>query len=180
MRGPSARPRLFPLTWPLLLELLLGIGIGIIGTGLAARLSDNSGAAFGIANQVFAALFVLFRVIGAGVSVAVTQALGAGRRELPGTGHRLLDRLAGEDAEHHRDPAGPGDRLDASGEDYEGTGARGGSTNSISRPVSAFWAEKTLADSRASSRLGVRYRKPNHSLLVMNIMSTTATLNVSP
>jgi putative MATE family efflux protein len=65
----------------MLLELLLGIGIGVIGTALAARLSDNSGAAFGLANQVFAALFVLFRVIGAGVSVAVTQALGAGRRD---------------------------------------------------------------------------------------------------
>lgn len=84
MTAPSARPRLFPLTWPLLLELLLGIGIGIIGTALAARLSDNSGAAFGLANQVFAALFVLFRVIGAGVSVAVTQALGAGRRDQAG------------------------------------------------------------------------------------------------
>ena len=81
MTAPSARPRLFALTWPMLLELLLGIGIGIIGTALAARLSDNSGAAFGLANQVFAALFVLFRVIGAGVSVAVTQALGAGRRD---------------------------------------------------------------------------------------------------
>ncbi|KQW41266.1 MULTISPECIES: MATE family efflux transporter [unclassified Roseateles] len=81
MTAPFARPRLFALTWPMLLELLLGIGIGVIGTGLAARLSDNSGAAFGLANQVFAALFVLFRVIGAGVSVAVTQALGAGRRD---------------------------------------------------------------------------------------------------
>lgn len=79
--SPRHRPRLLPLTWPLLLELLLGIGIGVIGTALAARLSDHSGAAFGIANQVFAALFVLFRVIGAGVSVAVTQALGAGRRD---------------------------------------------------------------------------------------------------
>lgn len=81
MTALSARPRLFALTWPMLLELLLGIGIGIIGTALAARLSDNSGAAFGLANQVFAAVFVLFRVIGAGVSVAVTQALGAGRRD---------------------------------------------------------------------------------------------------
>jgi putative MATE family efflux protein len=77
----TTRPRLFALTWPVLLELLLGIGIGVIGTALAARLSDNSGAAFGLSNQVFAAVFVLFRVIGAGVSVAVTQALGAGRRD---------------------------------------------------------------------------------------------------
>ena len=81
MTALPARPRLFALTWPVLLELLLGIGIGVIGTALAARLSDNSGAAFGLANQVFAAVFVLFRVIGAGVSVAVTQALGAGRRD---------------------------------------------------------------------------------------------------
>lgn len=65
----------------MLLELLLGIGISVVGTALAARLSDDSGAAFGLASQVFAALFVLFRVIGAGVSVAVTQALGAGRRD---------------------------------------------------------------------------------------------------
>ncbi|MFT7724516.1 MAG: MATE family efflux transporter [Roseateles sp.] len=77
----TARPRLFPLAWPMLLELLLGIGIGVVGTALAARLGDDAGAAFGLANQVFAALFVLFRVIGAGVSVAVTQALGAGRRD---------------------------------------------------------------------------------------------------
>jgi len=75
MTAAFARPRLFPLTWPLLLELLLGIGIGVIGTGLAARLSDDSGAAFGLANQVFATLFILFRIIGAGVSVAVAQAL---------------------------------------------------------------------------------------------------------
>lgn len=81
MKVVNRRPRLFSLTWPLLLELLLGIGVGIIGTGLAARLSDDSGAAFGLANQVFATLFILFRVIGAGVSVAVTQALGAGRRD---------------------------------------------------------------------------------------------------
>lgn len=76
-----ARPRLFALVWPMFLELLLGIGLGVIATGLAARISDTSGAAFGIANHVFTTLFILFRVVGAGVSVAMTQALGAGRRD---------------------------------------------------------------------------------------------------
>ena len=77
----SARPRLFAVVWPMFLEFLLGIGLGAIATALAAKLSDTSGAAFGIANHVFTTLFILFRVVGAGVSVAMTQALGAGRRD---------------------------------------------------------------------------------------------------
>lgn len=77
----SARPRLFSLAWPLFLELLLGIGIGVVGTVLAARLSDAHGAAFALANHVGGTLFILFRIIGAGVSVVVTQSLGGGRRD---------------------------------------------------------------------------------------------------
>lgn len=77
----SARPRLFSLAWPLFLELLLGIGIGVVGTALAARLSDAHGAAFALANHVGGTLFILFRIIGAGVSVVVTQSLGGGRRD---------------------------------------------------------------------------------------------------
>jgi Na+-driven multidrug efflux pump len=77
---PRTPPRLFPLAWPLFLELLLGIGVGVVGTVLAARLSDASGAAFALANHVAAMLFILFRVVGAGVGVVVTQSLGAGRR----------------------------------------------------------------------------------------------------
>jgi Na+-driven multidrug efflux pump len=75
------RPRLFPLAWPLFVELLLGIGIGVVGTVLAARLSDDSGAAFALANHLLGSLFILFRLIGAGVSVVVTQSLGGGRRD---------------------------------------------------------------------------------------------------
>jgi Na+-driven multidrug efflux pump len=74
-----ATPRLFTLVWPLALELLFGIGVGVAGTVLAARLSDQSGAAFALTNHVVGMLFVLFRVVGAGVGVVVTQALGAGR-----------------------------------------------------------------------------------------------------
>lgn len=73
--------RLFPLAWPLFLELLLGMGVGVVGTALAASLSDASGAAFALSNHVVGMLFILFRVVGAGVGVVVTQSLGAGRRD---------------------------------------------------------------------------------------------------
>lgn len=75
------RPRLLTLAWPLFIELLLGIGIGVVGTALAARLSDESGGAFALANHVGGTLFMLFRIVGAGISVVVTQSLGGGRRE---------------------------------------------------------------------------------------------------
>lgn len=80
-RSFRPRPRLFALAWPMFVELLLGIGVGVAGTMLAARISDNAGAAFALAGNVTAMLFLLFRIVGAGVGVVVTQNLGAGRRE---------------------------------------------------------------------------------------------------
>ncbi len=62
-------------------ELCLGIGVGVVGTILAAHISDPAGAAFALANQISAMLFILFRVVGAGVSVVVAQSLGSGRRD---------------------------------------------------------------------------------------------------
>lgn len=81
VRSEHARPRLLPLAWPLFTELLLGIAVGLVGTGLAARLSDTSAGAFALANQVAGTLFILFRIVGAGVSVVITQSLGSGRRQ---------------------------------------------------------------------------------------------------
>jgi putative MATE family efflux protein len=80
-RASAHRPRLFALTWPLFLELLLAIGVGVIGTAMAARIGDASGAAFALANHVMGSLYILFRVVGAGVGVVVTQNLGGGRPE---------------------------------------------------------------------------------------------------
>ena len=75
------RPRLLPIAAPMFVELILGIGVGLVSTALAARLSDTSAAAFSLAHHVFAMLFILFRVVGAGVGVVVAQCLGGGRRE---------------------------------------------------------------------------------------------------
>nr|WP_315393841.1 MATE family efflux transporter [uncultured Duganella sp.] len=80
-KSPSGMPPMFNLAWPLLVELVLAIGAGVVGTALAARISDAAGGAFAIASQVSATLFILFRIIGAGVSVVVTQNLGGGQRE---------------------------------------------------------------------------------------------------
>jgi len=62
-------------------EMLLGIGVSVLCTGMAGRLSDDTGAAFAMGTQLAATLFLLFRIIGAGVSVVITQNLGAGRPE---------------------------------------------------------------------------------------------------
>jgi Na+-driven multidrug efflux pump len=80
-RTPVQTPPMFNLAWPLLVELGLAIASSIIGTALASRISDEAGGAFAIASQVSAALFILFRIIGAGVSVVVTQNIGGGQRE---------------------------------------------------------------------------------------------------
>ena len=78
--GSQVSPRLLHVATPLFIELCLGIGVGVIGTVLAARLSDASGAAFALANHVVGMLFILVRIVGAGVSVVVAQSLGRGQR----------------------------------------------------------------------------------------------------
>jgi putative MATE family efflux protein len=65
------------LGWPLLLELSLGVAVSFAGTALAGQLSNQHAAAFALSNQVVATLFVLFRILGAGISVVVAQHLGA-------------------------------------------------------------------------------------------------------
>ena len=65
------------LVLPLLLELALGITVGLIGTLLAARVSDSAGAGFALGNHLFGLLFMIFRLVGAGVSVVISQNLGA-------------------------------------------------------------------------------------------------------
>ncbi|MEY4730138.1 MAG: hypothetical protein RL020_1296 [Pseudomonadota bacterium] len=75
-----ARPRLLSLTWPLFAELILGFGVGLLGLWLAARSSDNAAAAFALSNHLLSAFFLLFRIISMGLSVVITQNLGASNR----------------------------------------------------------------------------------------------------
>jgi putative MATE family efflux protein len=74
------RQGMLGLTWPLFAELLLATLVGMVGLALAARVSDASAGAYALANNVQAAFFLLFRIISMGVSVVITQQLGAGDR----------------------------------------------------------------------------------------------------
>jgi putative MATE family efflux protein len=69
---------LLALAWPLMAELVLGYGVGLLGLWLASRESDTASAAFALSNQVLGAFFLLFRIVSMGVSVVITQELGAG------------------------------------------------------------------------------------------------------
>ncbi len=80
MNALAHRPRLVSIAWPMLAELILGFGVGLMGLSLAATLSDTSAAAFALSNQVQVAFFLLFRIVSMGVSVVITQYLGAGNR----------------------------------------------------------------------------------------------------
>lgn len=77
---PSARPapQLWPLLWPLFLELALGMAVGLVATALAARVSDAAAGAFALAQQLNATVFIVFRIVGAGMGVVITQSLGQG------------------------------------------------------------------------------------------------------
>ncbi|WP_172201690.1 MATE family efflux transporter [Niveibacterium sp. COAC-50] len=75
------RPRLFAITWPIFSEHLLHASVGLLFVWLTARISDDTAAAFGLSNQIMAFFIILFRLIGVGASVVITQYLGAGDRK---------------------------------------------------------------------------------------------------
>lgn len=74
------RPAVISLVLPLLLELSLGLMVDMVGTVWAASMSDAAGGSFALAYHVFGLLFMVFRLVGAGVSVVISQNLGAGDR----------------------------------------------------------------------------------------------------
>lgn len=79
---PAQRSSLLAITWPLLADLVLGITVGLIGLSMASHESAAAVAAFTLSNHVQASFFLLFRIISMGVSVVVTQNLGAGHRSV--------------------------------------------------------------------------------------------------
>ncbi|MEH7335044.1 MATE family efflux transporter [Neobacillus drentensis] len=70
---------LFSISWPLLIELALHMGMGIIATLMLSHYSDNAAAGVGVANQLLNIFILVFTVTSIGATVLISQNLGAGR-----------------------------------------------------------------------------------------------------
>lgn len=71
--------KLFPLTWPIFLEMFLFMLMGSADTLMLSAVSDEAVSAVGVVNQyVFIAILIL-EVIGNGAAIVVAQYVGAGK-----------------------------------------------------------------------------------------------------
>lgn len=76
---PTSSLRLFQLTWPIFLELLLFTSIGLADTFMLSSVSDHAVAGVGAANQYIQLAILFIGVIGVGASIIVSQTIGAKR-----------------------------------------------------------------------------------------------------
>ncbi|QHW31835.1 MATE family efflux transporter [Paenibacillus rhizovicinus] len=72
---------LFALTWPILIDSVLRMMLGTADVFMLSRISDNVAGAVGLANEIIVFCILMFGFVGIGTSVAVTQYLGAGKKE---------------------------------------------------------------------------------------------------
>lgn len=77
----KTRPRLNAIAGPILGEFLLGMSVTMAGLWLASHTSDAAAGAFGLSQQVYESLVVIFRVLAIGLGVVIGQALGGGGAE---------------------------------------------------------------------------------------------------
>ncbi|MFC4779085.1 MATE family efflux transporter [Paenibacillus sp. GCM10023252] len=68
---------LFYLTWPIFLEILLFMMMGIADTFMLSAISDNAVAGVGAANQFLHIAILILEVIGNGASIVVAQYIGS-------------------------------------------------------------------------------------------------------
>jgi putative MATE family efflux protein len=78
LRRRGEIPRLLHVAGPIYIELALAISVGMFVTWLVSRNGDANAAAFSLTNHLTTLLLLLFRIVGAGISVSVSNRLGAG------------------------------------------------------------------------------------------------------
>lgn len=77
MNNKSIRNELIRLTWPLFIQTLFFMVIGMVDTLMLSWYSDNAVAAVGVSNQVLEFVEILFMVISTGTSILCAQYKGA-------------------------------------------------------------------------------------------------------
>ncbi|GIN86631.1 putative transporter YisQ [Heyndrickxia sporothermodurans] len=68
---------LFNITWPLLIELTLHMGMGIMATLMLGHYSDDAASGVGVANQLLNIFILVFTVTSIGATVLISQNIGA-------------------------------------------------------------------------------------------------------
>lgn len=69
--------KLFRLTWPIFIETLLILSLGVVDTFMLSHYSDNSVAAVGVVNQLLNMVFLLFNITTTGTAVMCALYFGA-------------------------------------------------------------------------------------------------------
>ncbi|CAM2918685.1 MATE family efflux transporter [Paenibacillus sediminis] len=73
----SKELNLFRLTWPIFLEVLLFMLMGIADTFMLSAVSDNAVSAVGASNQLIQIAILILEVIGNGSSIVIAQYIGS-------------------------------------------------------------------------------------------------------
>ncbi|AOX99433.1 MATE family efflux transporter [Jeongeupia sp. USM3] len=81
MHPAPQRPTLFQLAWPLFLEQLLHMLVGMIGVFMVSHIGDSAVAGLSAANQVVSLCIMVFGFVAIGGSVVLTHHIGAGDRQ---------------------------------------------------------------------------------------------------
>ncbi|MDU5142032.1 MAG: MATE family efflux transporter [Paenibacillus dendritiformis] len=73
------RTGILSLTWPIFMESLFGMLLGMADTMMLSSHSDGAAAAVGVANQILTVASLMFGFVTVGTSVILNQWLGAGK-----------------------------------------------------------------------------------------------------
>ncbi|WP_308638868.1 MATE family efflux transporter [Paenibacillus silvisoli] len=76
----QSTPKIWSLTWPIMIEMMLQFMLGTADTLMVSRISDDAVAVVGISNMFFNAVIILFTLVTSGAGILIAQKLGAGKQ----------------------------------------------------------------------------------------------------
>lgn len=81
-RISSLHKELFSITWPIFIECVLFMLIGIVDVAMLSHFHDNASGAVGIVNTIISMFNILFSIITSGTSIICVQYIGAKKDKL--------------------------------------------------------------------------------------------------